>query len=364
MTSSKPIGIELFAGAGGLSHGLSQAGFDMKLGLEIDPESARTLKENHKTMTVVQADIKTTDPLKIIKKAGLKPKDIDLISGGPPCRGFSQSNKRSRNLDNPLNSLYKDFFRYVKEIKPTIFLMENVSGIETLEEGIVIKDIEHLCKKLDYQLHHRIISSEKFGVPQKRRRKIFIGTKDKTDQDFFEVKKTKLLLVKEAIDDLPAIENGNRIDTLEYARNNKLSDYQKAMRGNKGISVANNQVTRNSDLVLNRYKYISQGGNWKQIPARLMHNYKNRLNCHGYIYYRLPWNKPSVVISNFRKNMLIHPEKHRGLSVREAARLQSFQDNYKFYGFLGSQQQQVANAVPPLMSKKIGINIVKHLEGG
>lgn len=175
------------------------------------------------------------------------------------------------------------------------------------------------------------------------------------------MKENKAVTVRSALDDLPILENGNAVDELKYSRDSKLSNYQKMMRKNNGNIVSNNLVTKNSALVVERYKYIPPGGNWKNIPPHLMSNYKNANNCHGWIYYRLIWDGPSVVISNFRKNMLIHPEQHRGLSVREAARLQSFPDDYIFYGPLGFQQQKVANACPPLLVEKIGKNIMKYL---
>jgi DNA (cytosine-5)-methyltransferase 1 len=134
------------------------------------------------------------------------------------------------------------------------------------------------------------------------------------------------------------------------------------MRQNNGTTVYNNLVTRNSSLIIARYKHIPQGGNWKSIPSNLFHNYKNPKNCHGSIYYRLKWDDSSVVLSNFRKSMLIHPEYDRGLSIREAARLQSFPDNFIFYGRLDFQQQLVADAVPPNLARIIGENIICYLK--
>lgn len=134
------------------------------------------------------------------------------------------------------------------------------------------------------------------------------------------------------------------------------------MRQNAGKTAFNNLVTKNGELIINRYMHIRPGGNWKDIPDHLFKNYKNPNNCHGWIYYRLKWDEPSVVVSNYRKNMLIHPSDHRGLSVREAARLQSFPDEYVFHGRLDFQQQYVANAVPPLLAEKIGKRLVYHME--
>jgi len=360
MTKSSYLGIDLFAGSGGISYGLSQAGFDMRLGIEIDPNFAVTLKENNKNMKVVVSDIRVIDPAEVVKSSGLRKKDINLIVGGPPCQGFSQSNRRSRNLDNPLNNLYKEFFRFIRVLQPQVFLLENVAGLKTLHRGAVFQDILKTGEKVGYYVQWDVVNAEDFGVPQRRKRIIFIGTKQKTDNLFY-VKKNKPVTVRSALDDLPILENGNAVGESKYSQDGKLSNYQKMMRKNNGNIVSNNLVTRNSALVVERYKYIPPGGNWKNIPPHLMSNYKNPDNCHGWIYYRLRWDEPSVVISNFRKNMLIHPEQHRGLSVREAARLQSFPDQYIFYGPLGSQQQQVANAGPPLLVEKMGNNIMKYL---
>ena len=360
MTKATYIGIDLFAGAGGLSCGFSQAGFDMKLGIEANSNFANTLKKNNKNLKVIVSDIREIYPAEAVKSAGMGKEDIYLIAGGPPCQGFSQSNRKSRNLDNPLNNLYKEFFRFVKVLEPQVFLLENVAGLKTLHKGAVLQDILNTGKELGYYVQWYIVNAGDFGVPQRRKRIIFIGTKKKTS-NLFTVKRTKVIAVREVLDDLPILDNGNFVNELKYSRYTNLSNYQKKMRKNNGHTILNNLVTKNGKLVVERYKHIPSGGNWRNIPINLMKNYKNTNNCHSGIYYRLKWDEPSVVISNFRKNMLIHPEQHRGLSVREAARLQSFPDDYIFYGSLGSQQQQVANAVPPLLAEKIGNNIIKYL---
>ena len=130
--------------------------------------------------------------------------------------------------------------------------------------------------------------------------------------------------------------------------------------GQRRDGCTNHNVTNNASHIIERYKYIPQGGNWECIPENLMKNYTNRMRCHTGIYRRLSEDKPSVVIGNYRKNMLIHPKQDRGLSVREAARLQSFPDSYEFYGSIGFQQQQVANAVPPLLAKAIFLTITNN----
>ncbi|MBZ9572555.1 DNA cytosine methyltransferase [Patescibacteria group bacterium] len=353
-------GISLFSGAGGLSYGLSKAGFDMRIGIDIDSNAALTLKMNN-NIDVIISDIKNVNPTEITKEFNVDIKDIALIAGGPPCQGFSQSNRRSRNLDNPLNNLYLEFFRFVKALNPQVFLLENVAGLKTLHNGKIVKDILKVAKRLGYQVQYDIINAEDFGVPQRRKRIIFIGTKKKAS-NLLQPEQSNIVSVRDALNDLPILENGNNIDELNYSKNKNLSNYQKLMRNNSQKSVKNNLVSKNRALVLKRYKYIPQGGNWQDIPSTLMSNYKNVKNCHAWIYYRLIYDEPSVVISNYRKNMLIHPEQNRGLSVREAARIQSFPDSYIFFGEFGSQQQQVANAVPPIMAEKIGEKMINYIE--
>ena len=282
------------------------------------------------------------------------------MAGGPPCQGFSDSNRRTRSLDNPLNKLYIEFFRFVKALNPPVFLLENVEGLKTLGNGVVLKSILELGRNCGYDVQWNIVNAQDCGAPQRRRRIFFVGTKMKI-QTVFSLEKSEMINVKQAISDLPKLENGNRVDPLPYSNNKKLSAYQKRMRRNNSEQVNNNYVTKNNPLVLRRYDYIPQGGNWKNIPSALMSNYKKIENCHRWIYHRLAWNRVSVPINNYRKNMLIHPEQNRGLSVREAARLQTIPDDYVFLGTLESQQQQVTNLVPPLMAQKIGETIMEQL---
>jgi len=169
------------------------------------------------------------------------------------------------------------------------------------------------------------------------------------------------LTVRDAIEDLPQLENGALADVLPYGREEtQLTGYQSRMRkGTSGArSVSGNLVTRNAKYIVERYHHIPQGGNWENIPEELLANYADFTRCHTGIYHRLSWDQPAKVIGNFRKNMLIHPEQHRGLSVREAARLQSFPDEHVFTGSIGFQQQQVADAVPPLLAEAVATEVL------
>ena len=203
---------------------------------------------------------------------------------------------------------------------------------------------------LGYCVTHGILNASEYGVPQRRSRLFIIGsrvTRPKLPSPITDEPPT----VAEALLDLPHLQNGASIPSTGY-RTRARSDYSRRMRTNSKTST-NNLVTRNARYVIERYKHIPPGGNWRDIPEYLMKNYSDRTRCHDGIYHRLCWNTPSIVIGNYRKNMLIHPSADRGLSVREAARIQSFPDTYIFTGSIGFQQQQVANAVPPMLAQAV-----------
>ena len=357
------IGIDLFTGAGGLSLGFEQASFDIRYAVDNDRYAAETYRKNRKNKNLIVdiQDIHEISPKDILSKIGLRKGEVDIIIGGPPCQGFSISNMKTRNMDNPQNHLIFKYIDFVKEIKPKWFLMENVAGLDTFESGLVKEQLLKKFKKLKYETECVILNAVDFGVPQNRKRIFFIGSRTGNLLDCLRKLKNfsgkSPVTVSDAISDLPHLKNGHNKIVMPYnGRRKRLSKYQIKMRSRMNGKVSNNLVSRNTELVLKRYNHIGQGENLlklaKKMPS-LVANYKNVANCHHWIYLRLSWNKPSVTLNNYRKNMLIHPGEDRGLSVREAARLQSFPDNYVFYGPIGYQQQQVANAVPPVMAKKI-----------
>jgi DNA (cytosine-5)-methyltransferase 1 len=346
------IGIEIFSGAGGMSLGATMAGIDVRIAIEKDSFAAETFASNHKSTTVVVDDIKN------IKEFSFERNNKKVVLfGGPPCQGFSNSNQKTRSKDNPKNWLFKEFMRCVKLIAPDWVVIENVRGLMNIEKGFFLESICKDLNKLGYTVNYKILNAVDFGVPQKRERIFIVGSLHGIAFDFPTPTNIKPVTVAEAILDLPELKNGDMIEVLEYRKNNK-SDYTKIMRqGTKKIY--QNFVTKNADLIVERYKHIPQGGNWKNIPNELMSNYKDHTRCHHGIYRRLNENEPSVVIGNFRKNMLIHPIQNRGLSIREAARLQSFPDSYQFVGPLIHIQQQVGDAVPPLLAKAIFDKIIE-----
>jgi len=349
------IGIDLFSGAGGMSLGASLAGIDVRLVVEADKCAALTYLCNHKPKHgLFNNDIRKFSKTDIDSKGAPV-----VIFGGPPCQGFSTSNQKTRSASNSENWLFQEFIRVIKEYMPDWIVFENVKGILETEKGLFVEKIVNAFEYLGYEVHATVLNASDYGVPQNRARFFIVGSLHKSKFLFPDSNRKKKVTVKQAINDLPMLENGASTNYFEYKKVIQ-SNYSKKMRSNsreiKGSY--NNLVTRNCSLVIERYSHIPQGGNWENIPDKLMKNYTDSSRCHTGIYHRLNESKPSVVIGNYRKNMLIHPTQNRGLSVREAARLQSFPDWFMFKGSIGFQQQQVGNAVPPLLAQVLFESII------
>lgn len=353
VAKEKAIGIDLFAGAGGMSLGAKMAGVSVSYALEKDIYAAKTYQANHPSTNVINADIRDVTTLSISSKLPI------ILFGGAPCQGFSTSNRRTNSRTNPDNWLYKEFIRMLRTLSPDWVVFENVTGLLEMESGAFFKGVLSDFSDSGYECVYTVLKATNFGIPQNRNRLFIIGSKSKKKLIITEKNDLPKFTVRDAFCDLPHLENGASVDTLKYS---KLPDneYALSMRGTLNESTGH-LVSRNSDYVLKRYKYINQGENWTSIPPELMENYSDPSRCHTGIYRRLSENEASVVIGNYRKNMLIHPTENRGLSVREAARLQSFPDYYVFKGSLGYQQQQVGNAVPPLMAKHIFQTILEQM---
>lgn len=350
-----PVGIDIFSGAGGLSLGAEMAGIQIRFAVEWERNAAETYRHNHRDTIMLQDDIHNISPIEYIEEN----EPVFIVFGGPPCQGFSTSNTKTRNCLNPNNSLFEEFVRFVRDLNPEWFLFENVEGIVNFEQGMTLQKIRECFIDLEYNVIDDVLVASDYGVPQHRNRFIMVGNRMGINFEFPE-KHDKIVTVEEAIADLPDLENGQMAESLSYkCRKNKASVYARLMR-NGSNKARQNYVSRNADYVIARYSYIAQGENWRAIPDELMQNYTNKNNCHSGIYKRLIANKPSVVISNYRKNMLIHPYQNRGLSVREAARLQSFPDRFMFKGSLMHIQQQIGNAVPPLLAKAVFDKIVEY----
>ncbi|WP_298527527.1 DNA cytosine methyltransferase [uncultured Christiangramia sp.] len=341
------IGVELFSGAGGLSVGAKLAGITTKLAVEMDKFAAETFAVNHPEAIVLNDDIRNVKNIVVDSQNKSK-----ILFGGPPCQGYSKSNLRTRNTKNENNWLFEEYLRLTKNWTPDWVVLENVYGLLGTENGFFKEKILNGLHQLGYEVDYAVLNAKDFGVPQNRERVFIIGSLHNQKIEFPIPTKADHITVNDAFSDLPDLVNGEKGDWKNYKCKAK-SDYSKNLRG--GLDrCSNHNVSKNSDIVLDRYSHIPEGGNWKDIPEDLIKTtYKDHTRCHTGIYHRLDKNKPSVVIGNYRKNMLVHPWQNRGLSVREAARLQSFPDDFIFKGFLGNQQQQVGNAVPPLLAKAV-----------
>lgn len=336
-----------------MSVGAAWAGIRTSLAVENDPHAALTYKLNH-----LQTEVLSKRIQEIVDFEALRPLGPMILYGGPPCQGFSTSNQKTRNSANENNWLFSEFTRAVKQAQPEWVVFENVKGIVETEGGRFLDEILSQFNGLGYKFDFGVLDASQFGVPQKRSRLFIVATNTGSSVSLPEAGLEKRVTVSDAIGDLPELANGAAVDVLPYGVGTP-SAYAKLMRG-KAKFISNNLVSRNSVEVLERYRHVPQGGNWEDIPNALMSNYKDRSRCHTGIYRRLRADDASVVIGNFRKNMLIHPTQDRGLSVREAARLQSFPDDFRFSGSIGFQQQQVGNAVPPLLAKAV-FNHIKSI---
>lgn len=349
LNTTKPriIGVDLFSGAGGMSLGATWAGIEVVAAIEADVHAAATFSFNHPKTSVYVQDIRTLESIPLARL----PDDRVIVFGGPPCQGFSTSNQRTRGSANPQNWLFKEYLRHVRLLQPDWVVFENVTGLSITEKGTFLEAVKAGFQGLGYATQDFILNAQDFGVPQRRSRLFVVASLG--NEKFYIPKSSDQAVVRvtDALSDLPVLRNGSMKDIRPY-RCEPKSEYAKVMRAGQS-ECSNHLVTKNAAYVVDRFKTVPSGGNWSAIPAEQMLNYADPSRCHTGIYKRLDPLQPSVVIGNFRKNMLIHPTQHRGLSVREAARLQSFPDTFIFKGSIGFQQQQVGNAVPPLLAKAV-----------
>jgi len=351
---NKLSAIDLFCGAGGFSVGAKKAGLKMRCAFDSDEKALGTYHLNFSEAATELTDLITQKAADVCERNDLKPGDVDVVLAGPPCRGFSISNLRTRNEENPLNHAWRSVVAYARYLRPQSVIIENVAGIETYNQGATVKQIHRSFARIGYRTKRYLLDAADFGVPQRRKRVFFVATADGGLPESILPRRQDTTTVGMALSDLPSLVNGNTVDALPYRLHGAaLCRYQKSMRAGKSRRVKNCLSSSSTPLIQRRFASVPQGGNWSDIPRALFNTYRRPENCHRWLYRRLADDIPSVTISNFRKNMLIHPWENRTLSVREAARLQGIRDNFLFTGNLQSQQQQVANAVPPALAEAV-----------
>lgn len=385
--------IDLFAGAGGLSEGLSGAGFHCLFANEIMPIYAQTYMRNHVGTKVLTSDICTVDAYGILNDLGMKRGELDLIAGGPPCQGFS-INAPIRSANDSRNHLFWEYLRFVDAFAPRAILIENVPGLVSFEKGATLHSIMEALADLGYGADVRILGAAYYGVPQMRWRTIIIGLRGKevpidafpspmfhapirpnftTTFDGKQLVKfpaseslAKFTTVEDAIGDLPPLKCGEKGDVIKDYLTEPQCEYQQMMRVGSG-GVYNHEAPKLSETNLKRIKYIKPGGNWTDIPYDLLPKgmQKARKSNHTMRYGRIrPDGLASTILTKCDPHWgaYFHYSQDRSFTVREAARIQSFPDHYVFCGNTAEQFAQVGNAVPPLLAKAIGLSIINLLK--
>lgn len=369
--------IDLFAGCGGLSLGFEMAGFSVPLAIEIDEWASETYKKNHPSTKVITEDI-----TKILDLLTLLPKNIstvDGIIGGPPCQGFSLSGNRDKN--DPRNSLFMEFVRFVKFFKPRFFVMENVTGIlsmKTKKGDNVSKLIKEEFNSAGYTLENFILNAAEFGVPQNRIRVFFIGLRNDILYDKEKIRPKGFLFgdhqltIADAIMDLPQIDAGKGTDIAEYTTC-AFNKYQEWARKNSS-AVHNHVAMKHTERLIKRFEQIKFGQSVADVAKEYQQRKRGEADkISGKVYSQnnmRPYpDKPSPTIPASFQSNFIHPYLNRNYTAREGARLQSFPDSYVFCGKRTtmsweknlSQYQQIGNAVPPLLAKAIAKSIADYL---
>lgn len=378
--------IDLFSGVGGFSKGFQQANNKIILANEIDTSIAKSYKLNHPNTIMINEDIKIfaqnikdkisfelTSLDEELKEEYIKDlNNIDVIIGGPPCQGFSMAGKRIRKnkdfIEDPRNYLFKYYYEVLKYFEPEFFVFENVQGLLTSKNGDILREIlkifesEYSFENGGYNVDYQVVDSSSFGIPQKRKRLLIVGSKSfkidiKKELERYKVPDTVTL--KEAISDLNYLKTGEGEFESKY-KNKTLSNYQKERRRNTN-KLYNHVAPVHNEKILRKMAMIKPGENYKNLPE-----IEKTKSVHSGAYGRLEWTKPAYTITTRfdtpSAGRVIHPELNRALTAREAARIQSFDDDFKFIGNKTSIGKQIGNAVPPLLGKIIAEILYKKLE--
>lgn len=370
--------IDLFAGCGGLSTGFEMAGFNIPLAVEKDDWASETYNYNHPGTKVVTEDItKVLDLDTLLEDPSIT---IDGIIGGPPCQGFSLSGNRDKK--DPRNSLFMEFVRFVKHFKPKFFVMENVTGILSMEtkSGELVKEvILNEYHNAGYNVEIFVLNAAEFGVPQSRMRVFFIGLRNDIPYDKEKVEPKgflfgdKQVTIEQAIMDLPQIKAGEGEEVQKY-RCKPQNDYQKWVR--EGSKDVRNHITmKHTARLVERFSHIGFGQSVADVAEEFQQRQRGAADkVSGKVYSQnnmRPYpDKPSPTVPASFQSNFVHPYIDRNYTAREGARLQSFPDRYVFCGKRTtmsweknlSQYQQIGNAVPPLLAKGIAETVKKYLE--
>lgn len=349
-----PTAIELFSGCGGLSTGLLAAGFTVLSAIEINATAAETYRLNHPEVNLIVDDIRNVTSASLLREHHLRVGELDLLAGCSPCQGFSRLRKGTSGRTDPRNQLVFEFIRLVRGLRPKTVFMENVPGLITTEYGeIIFNELHDEFDRLGYQVDYRIIDTADYGVPQFRKRFVLLGSRYRrhpiaipetthaSPDVNVEQHKAPWSTVRTAFQGIPALENG-------------------ATDPNNPLHVC----SRNGATNLQRIRAVPHdGGSRIAFPPELvLRCHQNYPNGFRDVYGRMHWDRPSPTITggctNITRGRFIHPDQDRGISLFEAARLQSFPDDYEFYGSFGEKSLQIGNAVPVRLARVMGDRLI------
>lgn len=346
--------IDLFAGVGGLSLGFEMVGAKVLMANEYDESIATSYVKNRPNNNMIIEDITKLDiesTFNDIKNS------VDIVIGGPPCQGFSQKGQR-KTINDPRNFLFKYYYNVVSFIRPKYFVMENVPNLLTAENGYFKKEITDLFFNIGYIINSDVLNASDFGVPQNRRRAFIIGKLGDKKVKFPE-KTTRKITAWEAISDLAFLNSGEG----EFEQNYRIfpqSEYQRLLRKDSN-KLYNHIATSHSTIAIKRMSMVPEGGGRSDLPKEELTK-----SIYSGTWGRIVKDDVTVTITTRfdtpSSGRFTHPFLNRAITVREAARLQSFPDDFIFYGTKTSQMKQVGNAVPPFLAKAVAESIINDME--
>lgn len=359
--------IDLFSGAGGFSSGFERNGKFKCIGAIDNVEIClETHKFNFPDAQTICSDIRN------VKENIFNIENVDLILGSPPCQSFStighskinSLGKTTRERYDFNDYLFKDYFRFVKKLNPKVFVMENVQQFFTKNSGLILDSVLKEAKRLGYKCDYQVMNAVDWGVPQNRKRAIVIGSRDGSIKIPERNPSSQIWTVYDAIGDLPKITDDWKVDTMEYPKLKRLTEYQKKLRNSSGL-VTNNRCRMSNERAKKVFLHMKEGDRYMDLPEKVRKILPFREDIFFDRLKRLRSDQPSwAVIAHIGMDgyMYIHPTEDRTLSVREAARIQSFHDDFHFCGNMREAYVQVGNAVPPVMAEHISKHIEAYLK--
>lgn len=381
--------IDIFCGAGGLSEGFRQVGFDIRVGADANADACATYRLNQPGATALVADLRSLSPDDLLAETGLD--EVEILLGGPSCQGFSTHGRRNGWVrpDDSRNFLYLEYARLVDALQPMCFVMENVPGLLYYDNGRFWERIRRRFLRAGYRTRQQLLLAADYGIPQLRRRLFIVGTRlppgtfafpERTHvgalrRDHRQLWEQRRLVewphldphvgVWDAISDLPVIEAGGGRNRCRYDHPARTRLQRRLRAGSRWLY--DHEAAPLSEHHLRQVEHVPEGGSWRDIPLDLLPKRfahirrTDSTTLFGRLERRFPAYTITTQFNNVTTGCYLHPRQHRALSAREAARIQTFPDRYRFVGSLESKRRQIGNAVPPLMAAAVARSILAHV---